>query len=62
MGLINYFGGMTAIIWLLLGLVIGTIAGWYYGMTVYLFVGAVLGWFIGMALGEADEPEADGHH
>lgn len=62
MAMSDYTGGMGALVWTLLGLVVGLVIGWFYGSYfIYGFVGAVLGWLGGLSLEEPVEPHEEHH-
>ncbi len=58
----DYLGGMTAVLWTLIGLIVGLGVGWYFGdFVTYALVGAVFGWLGGLVIGEADEDGGEHH-
>ena len=43
--------GMAVWIWVLIGAVVGVVAGWWYGdFTSYLLLSTLLGWFTGLSI------------
>lgn len=51
-------GGASALIWTLIGLVVGIAVGWWYAdYPTYLLFGTVLGWMTGLALSDAGASE-----
>lgn len=62
MAMSDYTGGIGALLWTVLGLIVGLGIGWFYGSYfIYGFVGAVLGWLGGIALAGSEEAHDDHH-
>lgn len=57
----DFTGGIGAVIWALIGLLLGALVGWYYGpLLTYASVGLVFGWLGGLLINDSDEG-GDGH-